>query len=247
MANKKVKKRLTNDQITHMREMKNNGKSRKEISLFFNVSPQTVNKHVGYFGRRGGRNKTAPEIVEEIRDLRQKGTTRKDVAKRLGLSTSTISTYAKGYARAKHDKITEEKIEKVRTLADEGYSRKKISEKMNISYSNVSYFTKGIKPDIDKVRNGKIVGYFSKEAINIVGRFEEKGYMDRVSTSTIITLLKFFPELNWISTSYGGRIAFIDKGKEDAFLHYINKITGEGRAYELSNIEIKKLARKFGI
>jgi hypothetical protein len=71
--------------------------------------------------------------------------------------------------------------------------------------------------------------------------------MDRVPTNTIRTLLKFFPDLNWVSTPYGGRIAFTDKSKEEAFLHYMNKIGERGRPYKLNNSEIKKLARKFGI
>ena len=244
MENKKVKKRLSKDQIKVMQEMKNNGKLRKDISLFFNISPQTVNRHVGYFGRKG-RNKISPEIVEEIRELRKKGMIREEVAKRLGVSTATVSNYARGYGRTKCN-ITEEEIEEIRNLIEEGHSRREIAGKMNISYLTVSYYAKGVKPDINKIKDGKIVGYFSNGVINIVKRFEEKEYMGNVPLSAIRTLLKFFPDLNWISTPYGGRIAFTNKGKEEAFLYHIKKAEEAGKTH-LSNTEIKEISRKFGI
>ena len=59
-------------------------------------------------GRKKGRGKVTPEVMEEMKSLREKGMSYQKIANRLGLNIMTVYNHLK-----KEEKVEEEKEEKV--------------------------------------------------------------------------------------------------------------------------------------
>ncbi len=110
---------LTNDEISHMFGW-TNGTTRQMI--------YTLRKHYGFDFKRPKVNKTVPsDLVEKVRQLRNKGETLESIAFMLGVSNSKIFNITQDFKIPKPDCIDEKKEYREKVFLD--YINKKISAK----------------------------------------------------------------------------------------------------------------------
>ncbi len=87
-------------------------------------------------GRKKGRRKVTPEILERMKSLREKGMSYNKIADKLGLSVMTVYNHLKKAPKGRR-KVTPEILERMKSLREKGMSYNKIADKLGLSVMTV--------------------------------------------------------------------------------------------------------------
>jgi len=84
------------------------------------------------------RTRVTPELLGRMADMRKRGLTYKEIAKKLGVSFQTVASrmQREGLGGMRR-KVTPEVIERMRELRRDGMSKRRIAGEMGLSYGTV--------------------------------------------------------------------------------------------------------------
>ena len=196
------------------------------------------------------RTKITEEKVKEIQQLLKDGYTGPELAKKFGVSTSSIYRRAK-YPLKAHDIPLESKNKVIKAI-QEGYTKAEAAQLYDLNIGSVCNFTKCIK---GHPKQG--VHVIRQNGIKLLNRFMTDGYLvSDFVVSTVRGLQRHFPMI--CSARYKDKTFFYLKGREEetieAFFRekpdrIINYRAIEEMAYllgvKVSNKDQRKMLEKY--
>ena len=103
-------------------------------------------------------NRTPPELVQQIRKLREDGVTLREIVELTGVCAATAMKLTADMENVRRlaPRVSREQIERMQMLRREGLSRPEISAECGISLTTVRRHTAGIQPEERKLLEEKI-------------------------------------------------------------------------------------------
>jgi len=153
------------------------------------------------------RTKITEKEVKEIQKLLNKGYTGPELAKKFGVSTSSIYRRAK-YPLKAHDIPLETKNKVVKAIQD-GYTKAEAAQLYDLNIGSVCNFTKHIK---GHAKQG--VHVIRQHGIKLLNRLMTDGYLvSDFVVATVRNLQRHFPMI--MSARYKDKTFFYLKGREE--------------------------------
>ncbi len=150
--------------------------------------------------------KITTQDVKDIGELIKKGIPTKDIAKKYGVSRSTIQRRCKDYLSRKS--VTLEQEQRLRKLIKQGYSKAEAAQTVGINIGTAYTVTKDLP---GSPKNGTHV--IRKQAIVLLNRLLSDGYLiDGFVMATAHTLQEKFPTIQ--SARYKQKTFFYLSGRE---------------------------------
>lgn len=173
---------LSEEELDLLRKLWDQGVSVRDISRILRVNPKILYVYVRVSGlkprRRSTRSKISDKDLEIIRDLRFKGFSIREIARKLDVSPRTVSLYLKamGLIRRRISRCPQISREDLLKLSIEGLRDIDIARKFNTSIACVSKYKKlykiskrSIRKEVNKKKTEEIID-------RIIRYIEEKGF-----------------------------------------------------------------------
>ena len=144
---KTAKRQWTEEELSMVRELIEEGNSFRQISLLFDTDHDSIARLPGMRQLfESSKNKNNDKKVKEIKDLASKGYGLQEMSDSLGLKLYTVKKIVKDHNipnnNIPHKKIPVEKVEEVKRLYTEGVDVLDISEMTGVNYSTAIYILK---------------------------------------------------------------------------------------------------------
>jgi len=136
-------RKVTEEVLERMEKLMGEGLTYQEIAGKTGLSLRTVANYMRGNGRSGlkrkfKRTRITPELLERMADLRKRGLTYEEIARKLGIAIITIAKRMREEGLGgRRRKVTGEVLERMRELRWMGVPKKEIADKLNLSYTTV--------------------------------------------------------------------------------------------------------------
>lgn len=173
------------------------------------------------------------ELVEKIRDEVRKGRIKRDVAKELGVSCSSVIKYTSDMPSRRS--YTDEEKKKIRRMVRETGKKLDVARRLGVPYKTVEKIAWDI-------RVGSVIS-FGRKTMDVLSELFGKGYvyMNGEKTAKIYMLRKYFPFIEIARIKTGKAIAFLPERKEEAMRALLERFNKKVWTYQ----ELRRVTKLF--